>query len=204
MNPTKASQHFTCSTCGTQYPSHTEVPAVCAICADERQYLPPGGQAWTSAEALARTHRNAFRRLEPGLLGISTEPLFALGQRALLVETPIGNVLWDCIPLLDDATVDIVRALGGLAAIAVSHPHYYSNMVDWAHAFGCPIHVHEDDRRWVVRRTRRYGSGRASGKRFPAGSSWCAAVDTSRARRFSTGPRARAGAGRSSPATHCT
>ena len=152
MNPTEAPQHFTCSTCGTQYPSQTEPPAVCAIWADERQYLPAGGQSWASAEALARSHRNAFRRLEPGLLGIGTEPLFALGQRALLVESPGGNVLWDCIPLLDEATVDIVRALGGLAAIAVSHPHYYSNMVDWAHTFGCPVYVHDDDRGWVVRR----------------------------------------------------
>lgn len=154
-----AAEFFLCTTCGTQYPAPAErpaggpagPPAVCVICADERQYFPPGGQAWTTGEGLVRGHRNAFRRLEPGLLGIGTEPAFALGQRALLIESAAGNVLWDCLPLLDQATVDIVRALGGLAAIALSHPHYYSSMVDWAHAFGCPVYVHADDRRWVVR-----------------------------------------------------
>ena len=26
--------------------------------------------------------------------------------------------------------------MGGLKAIAISHPHYYSSMVEWSRAFG--------------------------------------------------------------------
>ena len=143
--------HALCATCGTQFAASDTPPDACPICADERQYVAPGGQRWTSLDVLRRTHRNAWQRLEPDLYGVGTEPRFAIGQRALLVRTPRGNVLWDCIALLDDATVDIVRALGGLAAIAISHPHFYTTMVEWAHAFDAPVLLHADDRAHVVR-----------------------------------------------------
>src|SRR5690606_29461653 len=85
------------------------------------------------------------------MTGIATEPAFAIGQRALLVQTPAGNVLWDCISLIDQATIDAVAALGGIQAIAISHPHFYSAMVEWSRAFDAPIYLHEDNRPFVVR-----------------------------------------------------
>jgi len=143
---------FICTTCGTQFAPAATPPDGCVICQDARQYVNPLGQAWTTIEQLCRVHVNAFRRYEPGLMGIGTTPSFAIGQRALLLSTARGNVLWDCISLIDAATVDIVRALGGVAAIAISHPHYYASMVDWSRAFGgAPILLHAADRRWVMR-----------------------------------------------------
>ena len=53
-------------------------------------------------------------------------------QKKDAVPSAIGNVLWECVTLLDDATAEAVEALGGLAAIAISHPHYYASMVAWA------------------------------------------------------------------------
>lgn len=140
-----------CRACGTQYPESSAPPAACPVCTDERQFIPAAGQRWTTLDQLRAEHRNSFRRLEPDLMGIGTVPDFAIGQRALLVQTPRGNVLWDCIALLDDATVDIIRALGGLAAIAISHPHFYTTMGEWARAFGCPILLHAADREHVAR-----------------------------------------------------
>lgn len=141
-----------CTTCGTQFPPSNGVPPSCPICEDERQYVPSGGQAWTSLDRLRRTHRNSFHTFEPGLIGIGTTPEFGIGQRALFLRTLGGNFLWDCIALLDQATHDIVTAMGGLQGIAISHPHYYTTMVDWSHAFGgVPIYLHEGDREWVVR-----------------------------------------------------
>ena len=61
------------------------------------------------------------------------------------------NVLWDCVTLLDDATAAAVRAPRRAGAIAISHPHYYSSMVEWAHRFECPLLLHEADREWVMR-----------------------------------------------------
>ncbi len=142
---------FICTTCGTQYPPSDSPPEGCAICREERQYVNPLGQAWTSLEQMRRTHRNAFGVVEAGLFGIGTAPVFAIGQRALLVRSPHGNVLWDCISFIDDATIEIVRALGGVSAIAISHPHYYASMVEFAHAFGATIWLHAADRRWVMR-----------------------------------------------------
>jgi len=143
---------FICTTCGTQYPEADAPPAGCTICLEPRQYVNPLGQSWTTLEAMRRTHFNAYRQLEPGLLGIGTVPSFAIGQRALLLRAAGGNILWDCISFIDDATVEIVRALGGISAIAVSHPHFYASMVAWSHAFGgAPIYVHATDGRWVMR-----------------------------------------------------
>ncbi|MDA8051565.1 MAG: MBL fold metallo-hydrolase [Rhodospirillales bacterium] len=142
---------YICITCGTQYPPAERPPVVCPICGDPRQYVNPAGQSWIAPTALARTHANAVRLLEPDLFSITTTPGFAIGQRAILVRSTKGNVLWDCLSLLDPATEELVRAIGGLAAIAISHPHYYGAMVDWAAAFGCPIHLHAADRQWVMR-----------------------------------------------------
>ena len=142
---------FLCTTCGTQYPPSDAPPPACRICQDARQYVPAEGQRWTTLAQLRRGHQNQFRRLQPDLYALATQPKAAIGQRALLVRTPAGNVLWDCIALLDDATRDIVNALGGIAAIAISHPHYYTTMAEWAHAFGCEVWLHEADRDWVVR-----------------------------------------------------
>lgn len=142
---------FICTTCGTQYPPAETPPDNCPICTEERQYVPSGGQSWTSPDALGASHSNGFRHQEPGLLGIGTFPSFGIGQRALLLRTPAGNVLWDCISLLDEATVELIRGIGGIAHIAISHPHYYTTMVDWAHAFGATVHVHAADRAWIMR-----------------------------------------------------
>src|SRR5262249_5652174 len=71
---------------------------------------------------------------------------------ALLLQTRHGNVLWDCISLIDDATVTLIKGLGGLKAIAISHPHFYTTMLEWSRAFGdVPIHLHAADRKWVMR-----------------------------------------------------
>ncbi|HET7216686.1 MAG TPA: hypothetical protein VFJ02_01500 [Vicinamibacterales bacterium] len=151
MNASNSATAYICTACGTQHAASRTPPDACAICVDERQYVPPTGQGWTTLRELQRTRKNAFRRLEPGLFGIGTTPDFAIAQRALLVCTPHGNILWDCITLIDDATVEIVRALGGLRAIAISHPHYYASMVEWSHAFEAPVLLHAADRQWVMR-----------------------------------------------------
>lgn len=143
--------HYLCVTCGTQFAATAEPPAHCPICEDERQYVGWGGQQWTTLAALQAERHNRIQDEEPNLTGIGTEPSFAIGQRALLVQTPEGNLLWDCISLIDAATIDAVRALGGLAAIAISHPHYYSSMVEWSRAFNAPIYLHAADRSHVMR-----------------------------------------------------
>ena len=143
--------HYICRTCGTQFPASAQPPERCPICEDERQYVGLKGQQWTTLAALREDHHNLIRTVEPGLTGIGTVPSFSIGQRALLVQTPKGNLLWDCITLLDETTITTVKALGGISAIAISHPHYYSSMVAWSRAFDAPIYLHAADREWVMR-----------------------------------------------------
>jgi glyoxylase-like metal-dependent hydrolase (beta-lactamase superfamily II) len=143
--------NFICVTCGTQYAASVKPPEHCPICEDERQYVGLKGQQWTTMQALQDDYHNIIRTLEPGLTGIGTSPSFSIGQRALLVQTPAGNTLWDCITLLDETTIRLVKAMGGIAAIAISHPHYYSSMIAWSKAFDAPIYLHAADREWVMR-----------------------------------------------------
>jgi glyoxylase-like metal-dependent hydrolase (beta-lactamase superfamily II) len=146
-----------CVTCGTQFAERDTVPERCPICEDERQFVGWAGQGWTTLEGLRAGYRLALQDEGDGMLGIGTEPKFAIGQRALLVpaqarDRPGKNVLWDCISLIDGAAARVVEGQGGLSAVAISHPHYYTSMVEWSRAFdGAPIYLHADDRRWVMR-----------------------------------------------------
>ncbi|TAK62483.1 MAG: MBL fold metallo-hydrolase [Dehalococcoidia bacterium] len=154
---------FICKTCGVQHRPSPEPPDRCIICDDERQYVGWQGQEWTTlGEMRAQGYANELREHERGLSGIATRPHFAIGQRALLVQTSGGNLLWDCITYVDDETVARVRQLGGIQAIAASHPHFYGSMVEWSLAFGgAPVYVPEADAQWAVRRDSdvRYWSG---------------------------------------------
>ncbi|MDQ5832418.1 MAG: MBL fold metallo-hydrolase [Actinomycetota bacterium] len=143
-------QRFICVACGTQFQDSSAPPQECPICVDPRQYVPKAGQQWTTMSELAAGHSNEFRE-EGSLVGAGTGPGFAIGQRALLVPYGDSNLMWDCITLLDQASAEEVERRGGLAGIAISHPHYYSGMVEWAQRFECPIHLHAADAQWVMR-----------------------------------------------------
>jgi hypothetical protein len=138
---------FHCVTCGAQYPEAEAPPAACPICEDDRQYVGPDGQQWITVEALAAGHHSRVAELEPGLLGLGVEPSFAIGQRALHV----AGLLWDCVPMIDGAGVEALEAAGGVRDIAISHPHYYTGMVDLAERLDARVLLHEADRRWITR-----------------------------------------------------
>jgi len=139
-----------CRTCGVQYDAPRDD---CPICEDERQYVGWNGQQWTTLAKLRAGggHRGKIAEEGPGVLGVDTEPAFAVGQRALLVQTEAGNVLWDCVSYLDDELVAQIEALGGISAIAISHPHFYGSMAEWSHAFDAPVYLHAADRAWMSR-----------------------------------------------------
>lgn len=70
-----------------------------------------------SLSELQQTHRNQVKQLarpedDHRLWGVGTEPKFGIGQRAILVQTPGGNLLWDCLSLVDDETVAALQRLG--------------------------------------------------------------------------------------------
>jgi hypothetical protein len=145
--------NWICATCGVRAEASVTAPANCPICEDPRQYVGLDGQKWTTMEELAASgRRNVFTELEPGVWSIQTTPHFAIGQRAFLLETAEGNLLWDCVTLLDEETRAFVAARGGVRAIALSHPHYYSAMAAWGEAFGAPVYVHAFDEAWVQER----------------------------------------------------
>lgn len=145
--------YFICDTCGIQYEKSTVEPSECKICTEERQYVSVEGQIWTSLDQLVASskYKNKITFEEDGLHSIKTVPTFGIGQTAYLVRNSHFNLLWDCITYIDTETIIKVNELGGINAIALSHPHYYSSQVEWAEAFNAPIYIHEDDKEWVTR-----------------------------------------------------
>ena len=148
--PASHEEWWICRTCAVE---HAERPDVCAICADERQWVPATGQAWTTlAELAAAGERLVLEELEPDLFGLSSEPNVGIGQQAKIVRTPAGNLLWDPPGYVDDDAVARVRALGPVVAIAASHPHMFGVQVAWSRALGgVPVLVAEADAHWVAR-----------------------------------------------------
>jgi hypothetical protein len=146
---------FICKTCGVQHAPSQDPPPLCLICNDDRQYIGWEGQQWTTLDEMQTAgHTNRFAEVdgEPGLWSIFTRPRFAIGQRALLVQTPAGNFLWDSISHLDEETVSTVRDLGGLAGLSASHPHFYGSIIEWSHAFdGAPVYLPRADEQWIAR-----------------------------------------------------
>jgi len=142
---------FICETCGTQFAESAAPPPSCPVCEDERQYVGWSGQRWTTHGELARRH---VLRIETDgdLLGIGIAPDFAIPQRALLLPTDAGNLLWECVSLVSDDAIAALRARGGVDAIVISHPHFYASMIEWSEALGdVPIVLHAADRAWVRR-----------------------------------------------------
>jgi len=142
---------YICETCGTQYGETEAAPTRCAICEDERQYVGWGGQRWTTHEELTQTHRNRIDQ-EAGHLALGVAPAFAIDQRAFLLPTDAGNILWESLPLVTDEAVAEIERHGGIDRIVISHPHFYASMGEWSDRFGgVPITIHEADAEWIQR-----------------------------------------------------
>ena len=141
-----------CPTCGANYAPAPEPPPGCPLCEDERQWVPPTGQVWTTMNELAASgSRTEVREVEPDLFGIGVQPGIGVGQRGLVLRTAEGNLLWDPSAFIDDAAIEAVRELGGLAAVSSSHPHMYGAIVEWSHAFGAEIVLPQADLEWMPR-----------------------------------------------------
>jgi hypothetical protein len=140
-----------CATCAVERDEPT--PAVCPICADERQYVPEDGQKWLTLDGLAQEgQQTVLKENEQGLIGITTEPKVGIGQTAQLVVTPEGSLLWDPVGYVDDSAVKAVLERGPVLAVAASHPHMFGVQVEWSHRLdGVPVLVADADRRWLGR-----------------------------------------------------
>ena len=133
-------QAYICTACGMQYSRQARGPAA-------RLPRLPGGAPVRAAGRPGLDHARRpcacamestpGARREPGLIGIGSQPgLRHRPARPAPALTPNGNVLWDCISLIDEATVTLIKGLGGLNAIAISHPHFYTTLGEWSRAFG--------------------------------------------------------------------
>jgi glyoxylase-like metal-dependent hydrolase (beta-lactamase superfamily II) len=146
-----------CLACGAEHPDTRRPPERCAICEDDRQYVPTAGQRWSTASDLEVGRTFAVQELEPDLFAVTVTPEVAIGQRTLLVRTPGGNMLWEPSAYISADLVVAVQALGPVVAVSASHPHLAGAAVSWSHMLSAhqgvqvPILWNAHDRRWVQR-----------------------------------------------------
>src|SRR5271156_558491 len=120
-----------CRTCGVE---HSAASGVCAICADERQWVPSEGQLWVTLEQLvAEGMRSQGSVIEDGLVAVGSVPAFGIGQLAKVVCPDAGIGLWVPSGFVDNAAVAAVADRGPVIAIVASHPHMYGAQVEWSH-----------------------------------------------------------------------
>ncbi|BDY27914.1 MULTISPECIES: hydrolase [Mycolicibacterium] len=148
-----------CTGCGIEHPEADDRPAenTCVLTSEvvaieERGDLPPHG-TWTTLELLAaQPHHTEHVDHGRGVHSLRREPRFAIGHRSFLVQTAHGNLLWDAPAYLDDEIAGLVRGLGGVTAIASSHPHMFGAQLSWSREFGdVPVYVNALDREWLPR-----------------------------------------------------
>ena len=108
------------------------------------------GPEWTTLEQLRPRHRNAWQ-IRIGTTRNRDARVCDRPARAPLAHGG-GQLSLGLRRLIDNATIELDSSLGGLSGIAISHPHYYTTMVEWSRAFhDVPIHLHASDREWVMR-----------------------------------------------------
>jgi hypothetical protein len=142
-----------CVACGVERGTDGGPPEHCPICDDERQYVPASGQQWTTSERLRAQGRTVdVSRVSDRFWTLGADGV-GIGQRAALIRTAAGNLLFDPPGLIDDASVERVRHLGGIAAIVASHPHMYGVQSSWSAAFDdALVWIAQVDDRWVGHR----------------------------------------------------
>lgn len=117
---------------------------------EERGDLPPHGTWTTLAELAAQPHHTEHVDHGRGIHSLRRSPRFAIGHRSFVVQTDNGNLLWDAPSYVDDGILGVVRDLGGVAAIAASHPHMFGAQLSWSKEFGdAPVYVNALDQEWL-------------------------------------------------------
>ena len=117
---------YICVTCGTQFAPSAEPPPGCPICLDERQYVGPDGQRWTTSEELREAQiRGSSRSSRDSLASASSRGSRSASARCMSSDCCGIACRWYLDPGVE-----------GIETIAISHPHYYTMMVDWAERFG--------------------------------------------------------------------
>ncbi len=144
-----------CATCAVETADSATPPEGCAICSDERQWVPATGQAWTTlAELEGRGTTTSWFEVEPGMYGVTADPKVGIGQQTMVVDTGDGVVVFDPLGYVDGAAVEHIRDLGVVRAVAASHPHMYGCQTAWAQALDAPVVISSHDAEWCRRADR--------------------------------------------------
>ena len=137
---------YACSNCG-HWQFHFAVPPHCPICTDVRNDLPEDG--WDFRPPASLDLRHHWRTLPGGLHEFWSTPRFGLDSHGWVLETAIGNVAFEAAPFYDQASLDHLASIGGIAVLAASHPHGYGALWQLQQRFECPVLIQKLDLPWT-------------------------------------------------------
>lgn len=139
-----------CATCGVEYDA-ASVPAICPVCADERQYLPPDGVQRWHAPTVDSAGIEVVE-LEERLFALRVDGGVGIGQEAKVLVTGAGNVMVDVPAAITADAVAQVATLGPMRAIIPSHPHMFALQSAWSAALdGAEVWIARADAGWLGR-----------------------------------------------------
>ncbi|MGB7405179.1 MAG: hypothetical protein WA906_05780 [Pacificimonas sp.] len=116
--------HYACENCGF-WQLYFASPPDCPVCTDVRNDLPADGWSWLAAKDAVGAYRSEWREVAPDLLAFTTSPALGLAGTGWLLKRPEGNIAFEAAPFYDEAALNEIERLGGIAVLAASHVHGY-------------------------------------------------------------------------------
>lgn len=136
--------YFACTNCG--FWQRHFAPPDCPVCTDVRNDLPEDGWRFLAEDEVRSTHTGQARQVADDLWEFTTQPGLGLAGSGWLITRAEGNIAFEAAPYYSDDTLDTLRALGGVALLAASHPHGYGALWQLQREFDPEIvAIHRDD-----------------------------------------------------------
>lgn len=139
---------YVCTNCGF-WQKRFERPASCPLCEDFRHVLPERGFEFLDTGEAAQRTRCTWDEVRPGVWRYSLDSPVGISPSGYVITHSGGNVAFEAPALYDDAALDHIESIGGVAYASASHPHTYGALWRLAERFGCEVAIHREDLGWA-------------------------------------------------------
>ena len=138
---------YFCTNCGF-WQRYFEVPPSCPLCLDARHVVPKDGWRFLSVEETLGSYPSHYEELESGAWRFWNDPVDGIGANAYLVVGQGGNFMFEGAAIFDDAALNKIESLGGIAVLSASHPHSYGALWQLQDRFEPELALHPGDFQW--------------------------------------------------------
>ncbi len=152
---------YFCTNCGF-WQRYFEVPPSCPLCLDARHVVPGGGWRFLDVDQATGAYPCHFEELETGVWRFWNDPVDGIGANAYLVvgqggdasghrrsgTGQGGNFMFEGAAIFDNAALNHIDSLGGIAVLSASHPHSYGALWQLQDRYEPELALHPGDLAW--------------------------------------------------------